>query len=152
MCHRAAGRVQMNLLHEKDDPVFGEFELRAGKTCGEYEFVRATIEGKTYDRAESKRFTQWGYLVLPDSEFVQALEGTHWRGIGYMRRSRVLAEGEGWLRWGLVVNEPEPVGVARGGLQRVRMVRREHVVEFSRGGGEHVVSQRQPVVRTGRRR
>lgn len=150
MCHRA-GRVQMNLLHEKDDPVFGEFELRAGKTCGEYEFVRVTVEGKTYERAVSKRFTQWGYLVLPDSEFVQALEGTHWRGIGYLRRSRVLVEGEGWMRWALVVNEPEPVGVARGGLQRVRMVRREHVVEFSSGGSEPVVPQRQ-AVHTGRRR
>jgi hypothetical protein len=150
MCHRAA-RVQMNLLHEEDGPVFGEFELRAGNTRGEYEFSRVRVADRTYDRVVTKNFAQWGYLVLPDSEYVQALEGTHWRGIGFLRRSRVVEEGEGWLRWALVVNEPEPVGVARGGVQRVRMVRREYAMEFFSGGAEHVAPQKQPV-HTGRRR
>ena len=130
MCH-TSGCVQMNLLHEGGTgAVFGEFELRRGRLAGEYEFVRARIAGKTYERAVSKRFAQWGYLVLPATEFAQALEGTHWKGLGYLRRSRVLAEGDGWLRWGVVVNEPESVGVARNGIQRVRMVRREYVVEL----------------------
>jgi hypothetical protein len=60
----------------------------------------------------SKRFSQWAYLALPEAAFAKALEGSQWKGLSFLRRSRIM-EGA------VVVNEP--VTVANGyGLQICR--------------------------------
>jgi hypothetical protein len=120
----------MNLLHEEaEGPMWGEFELMCelrGRGEREYVFHRLRVGDKTFDRVLPKRFTQWRYLVPPTTVFSQVLEGTQWKGIGYLRRSRIAEEKEGFLRWVIVVNEPVETAPWAG----VRLHRREYELDF----------------------
>ena len=128
MCHEA--RVQMNLLHESEDgPVFGELTVRCemrGRGEREYVFAGLRVGERRYDRVVSKRFSQWAYLALPEAAFAKALEGSQWKGLGFVRRSRIMEEGDGRLRWMVVVNEPVTVANGYG----LRICRREYELEF----------------------
>jgi len=122
---RMEGRVHLNLL-QWEEPVYGDLSVIEGGR------VSLCVDGQSYKRVEAGEFTQWGMLARPSTEFSRMLVGTQWDDLRYLRQSRILDKGEGFLTVEIVVNSPEVVH-SHGGYERMRLVRRVHTLRFTAG-------------------
>jgi hypothetical protein len=120
------GRVHLNLL-QWEDPVYGDLNVGRGG-----EGVCLCVDGQCYNRVEAGGFMQWAMLACPATEFSRLLVGTRWEDLQYLRQSRIVARGEGFLTVEIVVNSPETLHSKEA--ERMRMVRRVHTLSFFRDG------------------
>ena len=81
----------------------GVFTLSKG-VHGDFEFMACVLDCVRYSQVHDNRFSQWVYLIWPES-FQAALEGTIWAGskLAYLRSSRVFI-GDTWFVWDIEVN------------------------------------------------
>jgi len=124
---RMEGRVHLNLL-QWEEPVYGDLVIVRGGG------VSLCVDGRCYNRVEAGGYTQWGMLARPATEFSRMLVGTQWDDLRYLRQSRILEKGDGFLTVEIVVNSPEIVH-SHGACERMRMVRRVHTLRFFQEDG-----------------